>query len=214
MKRMICVLASVSMLGACAYNAPVTASPNLNVYSSYGDKLPGDYALYIDTGEFGRTIHPTGYLCSAHSYPLDIRDPFRESVVGTLQQLVEHVDVVQTPLTADELAKSGKRGQIIVRADSMTATVQFLPGFWSSTGEGHVELTANLTVDGVGGRLLGTTGEGEGTAQADAGAMCGGGAQALANAAEKAVKQLLGQLGERLSNAPRLREAASAAASK
>jgi hypothetical protein len=94
-----------------------------------------------------------------------MRDSFRQSVIATLQQLVEEADVVQTPLTVDELAKAGKRGQIIVRADSMEARVEFIPGFWSATGEGHVELTANLTVDGLQGRLLGTTGEGEGTAQ-------------------------------------------------
>lgn len=193
------------MLSGCAYNAPVTVSPNLNVYSSYGNRLPGTYALFIDAEAFSQKVHPTGINCAAHNFPLDMQDTFRQSVVSTLQQLVEEVDVVPTPLTADELARTGKRGQIIVRADSMTARIQFIPGFWSATAESDVDLSANLSVDGPGGRLLGTTAEGEGTAQGEAGGLCGGGADVIAQAAEKATKHLLGELGERLSNSPRIR---------
>ncbi|MDB5437060.1 MAG: hypothetical protein JWR47_3317, partial [Phenylobacterium sp.] len=179
----------------------------LNVYSSYDDKLPGSYALYVDSELFSQTVRPTGYNCAAHTFPLDMRDTFKQSVVKTIQQLVEEVEVVQTPLSGEALARSGKRGQIIVRADGLTARVQFIPGFWRASSEGNVELTANMSVDGANGRILGTTAEGAGTAQGEAGLMCGGGANAVATAAEKATKQLLGQLGERLSNSPRMRAA-------
>jgi hypothetical protein len=205
MKKLISMAVVTVLLSACAYNAPVTVSPNLNVYSSYGDKLPGAYALYIEDDEFTQKVHATGYNCSAHSYPIDMTGAFRESTVKTIEQLVEEVDVVQSPMTADEMRRSGKRGQIIVRADSMTARVEFIPGFWSATAEADIDLTAALSVDGPDGRLLGTTAEGEGHAQGGAGVYCGGGAQVMADAAEKATKKLLGEMGERLSNSPRLR---------
>lgn len=201
----VSVIAAAGLLGGCAYNAPVAVTPNLNVYSSYGEKLPGSYALYVDGEAFSQTVRPTGYNCSAHNFPVDMRDSFRQSVVKTMQQLVDEVEVVQNPISADGLVRSGKRGQIIVRADGMTARVQFIPGFWSATSVSSVELTANMSVDGPNGRVLGTTAEGTGTAQGEAGLMCGGGADVVAQAVEKATKQLLGQLGERLSNSPRMR---------
>jgi hypothetical protein len=61
--------------------------------------------------------------------------------------------------------------------------------------------------------MLGTTAEGEGTAQGPGGSFCGGGANVMAMAAEKATKRLLGELGERFSNSPRLRAASGPEAS-
>jgi hypothetical protein len=202
--------AAALALAGCAYNAPVAVAPNLNVYSSYGEKLPGRYALLVDGEAFSQTVRPTGYQCSAHSFPLDMKDAFRQSTIQTIRQIVDDVEIVQSPLSADALERAGLRGQIIVRADSMTARIQFIPGFWSATTDSNVDLTANMSVDGPAGRLLGTTAEGTGHGQGEAGAFCGGGATAVAEASEHATKQLLGQLGERLSNSPRLRAVATA----
>jgi hypothetical protein len=205
MKILIFTACCAVLLSACAYQAPVSVSPNLNVYSSYGEKLPGIYALYVSTDNFNQNIKPTGYQCSFHTYPLDLSTSFKSSVVKTMQQLVENIEVVDVPLSIEELKRSGKRGMIIVRGDTVDAHVQFIPGFWSAAATSQVELSANMTVDSSGGRVLGTTAQGSGNAQSDAGALCGGGANAVADAAQKAMKQLLGQLGERLSNSPRLR---------
>lgn len=204
MKRLMLVVALSGLLSACAYNVPVGNTPNLNVYSSYADKLPGSYALYVDASSFTKTVKATGVNCSAHTYPLDLRTAFREDTIKTVQQLVENVEVVDQPLSSDVLKQRGMKGQIIVRSDDLNARVQFIPGFWQATSEANVELSASLTVDGDAGRQLGTTGEGVGSAQGQAGA-CASGAATIGDATEKAVKQLLGQLGERLSNSPRLR---------
>jgi hypothetical protein len=201
----VLIAASASLVSACAYNVPVGSAPNLNVYSSYTEKVAGSYALFVDTNSFMKTVKSTGYACSAHTYPLDLRNSFREATVKTVQQLVENVEVVDHPLTSEELKQHNLMGQIIVRSDDLNARVQFVPGFWSASADANVELSASLTVDGHDGRLLGTTGEGAGNAQGEAGMYCGGGATTIGQATEKAVKQLLGQLGERLSNSPRLR---------
>jgi len=205
MYRVLTIAAVGLMLVACAYQAPVGVSPNLNVYSSYGDKLPGTFALFVSSDGFVQDVKPTGLSCSYHHFPLDVQAQFKESVVKTVQQLVENVEVVDQPLSGSELAASGKRGMIVVRADTMVARIQFIPGFWTATGDANVDLSANMTVDTQGGRLLGTTAEGTGNATGEAGQLCGGGANVIGQATEKAMKQLLGQLGERLSNSPRLR---------
>jgi hypothetical protein len=203
----IAISAAAVLLGGCSFNAAVGASPNLNVYSSYADKLPGTYLLYIDADMFDRVVKPTGINCAAHSYPLDFRDAFKQSVVQTMQQLVENVQVVDQPVAAADLTKRGARGMVVVRGEGLNPRLMFVEGFWSSTPDASVEISSSMTVDEASGRLLGTTASGQGTAQTHGG--CGDGAAALGSATEAALKQLMGQLGERMSNSPRLRTTAN-----
>ena len=203
------VVALGLFVSGCAYQAPVVSTPNLNVYTSYSTKLPGGYLLYVDAESFSQTIHATGIACSAHTYPLDARAAFKEATVKTLEQLVEHVEVVETPVAFDRAAADGKAGVIVFKGDEIQARFSMVPGFWTSSAEANVDLTAAVSVDGRGGRLFGSEASGTGHAEAPAGGMCGGAADALADATGKAMKQLLGQIGERMSNAPRLRGAAA-----
>lgn len=196
-------------MAGCAYNAPVGVSPNLNVYLSYGDKLPGRYAVYVNADSFNTTVRPTGLNCGAHNYPLDLRESFKASALATVRQLVGDAELVESPLPATELARRGLTGQISVQADTIVARVQVISGFWSSTADSTIELTAGMNVDTGTGRVLGTTAQGFGNAQNDAGSFCGQVAVAIGSATEKAVRQVLGQLGERLSNSERLRHAAA-----
>jgi hypothetical protein len=206
-RAMPCVFVAGLFLSGCAYNAPVGVSPNLNVYSSYGDKLPGRYALVVESDAFNTDVKPTGYNCSAHHFPLDLREAFAASTAGTLRQLVQDVQVLPRPIPAQELANQGFAGEVIVTAETISARVQVVPGFWSSSASSVVEMSAGMTVDTINGRALGTSAQGFGDAQNDAGAMCGETATAIGTATEKAMRQLLGQLGERLSNSDRLRRA-------
>ncbi|UTP37755.1 hypothetical protein M9M90_10890 [Phenylobacterium sp. LH3H17] len=196
-------------LSGCAYNAPVAVSPNLNVYSSYSEKIPGRFVLVVDAEAFNTTVRPTGLACSAHHYPLDLRQQFVASVTSTLRQLVDDVQILERPLPASDLARNGFAGQVVVNAETLTARLQVVEGFFRSTADSVVELSAGMTVDTVNGRVLGTSAQGFGNAQNDAGMMCGNTATAIGGATEKAMRQLLGQLGERLSNSERLRRSAA-----
>lgn len=207
--KLASLAALAALLAGCAYQAPVAVSPNLDVYSSYGDKLPGSYALYISDQDFEQDVKATGLSCSAHHYPINLEGPFKASVEKTVRELVDDVEVVDRPLNDDELGRSGKRGMIVVRGDTIDARVQVVPGFWHGTATATVDLSANMTVDLPTGRVLGTTAEGSGNANSDAGQLCGGAANALGDATDKAMKRLLGELGERLSNSPRLRAGVS-----
>jgi hypothetical protein len=128
-----------------------------------------------------------------------------------LRQLVEDVQIVERPIAASELAKQGYSGQVTVNAETLNARVQVVDGFFRSTADSVVELSAGITVDTPAGRALGTSAQGFGNSQNDAGAMCGNTANAIGVASEKAMRQLLGQLGERMSNSDRLRRASAPA---
>lgn len=208
----ILALVSVSAaMTACTYQVPVVATPNLNVYSSYSSKLPGNYLLYVEDDALVQSVKATGIACAAHSYPVDARAAFRDATLQTVEQLVEHVELVDTPVQADLLTRQGKAGMIIVRGNEIQARFVMVPGFMTSSSDANVDMTASVSVDGPGGRLFGSEASGSGHANGPSGGMCSGPEQAIAEATGKAMKQLLGQVGERMSNAPRLRSGLSEA---
>ena len=194
-------------LGAagCQYTAEPLSVGAYNVYTSYDSKLPGKYLLYVDTDALAKTIKPADFNCAAYSYPLDLKAGFSGSILKTFANLVGGVEVVDAPVSREELVGRGARGMIVVRGEELSGRLRVVPGFWVAGMETEVELAASITVDGQKGRLLGQTVSGDGHAQGRAGGLCEGGAKVLTESAESAMKEAVGRLGEALVNSPRVR---------
>ncbi len=199
---LLCLLA---MVAGCSYKAVPLTTPALDVYSSYDNKIRGKYLLYVDASTLNETIKPTGLTCSAHKYPVDLTETLSSSIKQTLDNVVEEVEVVDSPQPASALAARGARGMIVIRGQDMRGRVIAIPGFWTSDMEARMEIVAGVTVDGRSGRLLGKTFEGSGEAMAPAGGACEGGAKAIQDATEQAVKDSLRQMAEALANSERVR---------
>lgn len=189
--------------GKCS-NAPV--SPAYDVFSSYAERVPGRFAVLIDDGEMAGDFKVTGFVCSAHTFPMDARSAFSQSVMKTLEQLVENLETINTGLDTEQMRTLGLRGLIRVRGQDLDVDLRAIPGFWSAEMEAEVTMTANAVIDGPEGRLFGGTVSGSGEDRQDAGGACGGGASAMSAAAEDALRNLSREIGERISNAPKLRE--------
>ena len=199
------MVATGFIAAGCTYSAPTNVNPATNIYSNYDDKLQGRYALYVDAEKLKEDIKPSGLACSAHTFPVDARSAFRTSTIKTFENLIEEVEPVDQPLTQIDLTARGLRGMIVVEVDDIDIDLKVIPGFWTSEIEADAEITAQLTVDGTTGRLLGTAVEGEEDARSEAGGACEGGAAAIGEAVEEAMKEVLERLGERLTNSQRLR---------
>lgn len=200
------LLASAMMLAGCQHEAKPLSVASYNVYSSYSDKLPGRYLLYVEGGKLNKDIKPSDFNCAAWTYPLKLADGFSGSVAKTFANLVTELEQVSTPPTADQLKAKGARGLIIVRGEDVNGRLRVVPGFWQAGMETDVEISASIIVDGPKGRLLGTTVSGDGSAQTGAGAFCEGGANSLVKSAEDAMKETVGRLGESLVNSERVRK--------
>jgi hypothetical protein len=87
----------------------------------------------------------------------------------------------------------------------MRSHLTYDPGFWSVKADARIEIDVGLIVDGPAGRLVGTRATGKGDSIGDAGYYCGKTAGVLGSSAQGAMKDVLGVLGERFSNAPQLR---------
>lgn len=204
--RSVLAIAAAVALSGCQYKAEPIAVATYNVYSSYDSKLPGRYLLYVDGAKLDEPVKPSDFNCSAHTFPLKLSSSFAGSLQKTLGNLVTEIQLVDHPLSHDEIKAAGARGMIIVKGEELNARLRVVPGFWSASIETEVEIAASITVDGLGGRLLGTTVSGDGKAQGDAGFACQGGAKSLTNSAEEAMKEVLGRLGEALTNSERVRK--------
>lgn len=203
--KLLFALGACVLLTSCQYKAEPLAVAEYNVYSSYDGKLPGKYLLFVDGSKLDKPIKPSDFNCSAHTFPLSLASGFNGSVRKTFGNLVTELEVVDHPIDRAELKALGARAMIIVKGEDVQARLRVVPGFWSAGIETEVEIAASITVDGVNGRLLGTTVSGDGNSQADAGFACSGGAKALVQSAEPAMKEVLGRLGEALSNSERVR---------
>ncbi|HEX3430177.1 MAG TPA: hypothetical protein VHT03_04755 [Rhizomicrobium sp.] len=194
-------------LTCCSYQVQTVSAPQLDVYSNYEKKVPGKWALIVDPAQFNHTVKAEGVNCAAHNYPLDLRSSFKQSVAGTFENIVDSVEVVDGAAPAETLTSRGYAGVISVRAEDLRSRLIFEPGFFTSTADATIELDAGMTVYGPNGKLLGTRGTGKGDGNSDAGEFCGGTTNAIEHASEAAMKDLLGVLGERFTNAPQVRAA-------
>jgi len=199
-------LAATSTLAGCQYKAEPLTVATYNVYSSYEGKLPGKYLLFVDGSKLDKPIKPSDFNCSAHTFPMALSSSFTGSVNKTFSNLVAELEVVSQPIDREQLRARGAKGMIIVRGEELNARLRVVPGFWTAGMETDVEIAASITVDGLSGRLLGSTVSGTGDGQADIGMMCEGGAKSLSQAAEHAMMETLGRLGEALTNSDRVRK--------
>ncbi|HET6156927.1 MAG TPA: hypothetical protein VFE34_01150 [Dongiaceae bacterium] len=208
-KAILTAIIAAASLCACTYDVKTTASPALNVYSSYTDKLPGSYALLVQSDILAKKVDPSSHACSANNYPIDARATFKQSATDTMAQLVEKLEPVEQALTREQLQAGNYRGQIIIKAEDYDPRLTFVPGFWTATASSTVDISASLLVDGPSGRLLGTKASESRTEESEVSG-CGGGKDALGRANGKATEALLDRLAERFSSEPRLRATSAA----
>lgn len=207
-KSFIPITFSLMALTGCAYQAPVSVSAAYDVYSSYEERVPGRWAIFVDGSDFKDSdVKPSSYQCSAHTYPIDSADAFEKSTVKTFANLVESIERVNSPIPAAQLEQAGFDGQIIIKGQDMDVDLIFIPGFWTMRAEAEVDYEASLSAFMSSGKVLGTTVSAEGEEKGDGGTACDGGADAIGKAAEDGIKRVLRQLGERFSSSSRIREA-------
>lgn len=196
------------LFGACSYSAPVEMSASYNVKSSYEEKVPGNWAIWIDSSEFvDNNVTAKTQICSAHSFPIDARAVFEKSAVNTFANITENIERVNNPIPGDALKAQGFDGQIVIEGQDMDVDLIFLPGFWSAKTEAEVEFEASLTATVGSTKVVGTTVSADGEYNSDAGSACDGGAAAIGEAAGEGMQKILNRLGEAFASSTRLRDA-------
>ena len=210
MRGLACIaVAAACAGGGCSYQVQTATAPQLDVYSDYASKVPGKWALVVDADAYHAAVSPTGMSGALCVFHLDLASSFRDLAAQTFGSLAQ-VDALARPLPADGFASLGYAGEIEITGDGLRPRVTFAQGLLTATALADVSLDADLVVTDSRGMVLRTsaTGTGEGSSEVVFG--CGGATDALSQAEAAAMKDLLGKLAERFSNAPQVRSAAVA----
>lgn len=205
MRNFLILLFSLAVAEGCTYQSAVSPAPSYDVYSGYDDKVPGAWALSV-TGQENLVgeADMVSYACSAHNYPFNYAGPFTESTISTLGNLVADLQLMESEPTYSSLSNQGLSSIIRVNAEKASTELEINTGFWTGKPRSEVRITSSITVEGEPGRLMGTTVSGTGTSRISGN--CAKGAEVIKHAAQDALEDLMRNMGERLSNSPRVRE--------
>ena len=203
----VIALAGLALAGAaCSHAVLVRPAPSFAAFS-FEAPLPAAAAVFVDAEQLFREVHrysvPNGDTehCAGVQYPVDAREAFGVSVVGTLERLVRHVEPTATPLDRSVMEARGLDTVIVVRVDTFNAglTSGNLFGFEAGAELG-VSVSA-FTRDGLQLRdaVFGNA------VQNGSGITCDIAAEALGAAIEIAIENTMTELGELIANSPELR---------
>lgn len=198
---------AATVLGGCAYKADPISAPSYNVVTSFSQKIPGKWLLAVDGEALNQNVKPSGYACAAHNFPIELSSAFQSSVSQTLTNVFEQLEVVPVPVPGDQVRGRGARGIVVVRGQEIRPRLDVQPGFWSANMRTQVMIVASAYVDGPNGRIFGSTLEGQGVSDGEAGLACSGGAKSLTDSAATATRDLVRKIAEALGNSDRVRAA-------
>lgn len=191
-------------LSACVsktYPVTVGSSPALGVYTSYEDKIPGRYALYVKAEKLMQTIKFSGSGCGAHNYPTDARAAFENSALQTLQHLMERVETIPEPIARPELDARGYNGMILIEVDDLDVVVLTIPGLLYADAIAGAKIDVDMSVEGKEKHLLGIFASSADEHRIEMGRYCSGGEMAIGTAIEGAITKVLKRLTVLLMNA-------------
>lgn len=196
-----------ALVSGCAYKVQPVSTKAINIYSSYESKVPGLFAVVLDDSirNVNREVKPVSHVCSAHSYPITLRDSIAVSVMHTLDSVFEQTVEQSTVPSNETMAKLGLRGVVLVKMDDFSPRLSCSMGFWSGTCSGSTDISFGVNIRGTNGTLLSTSVSGSKTVDGDSGGACGGAANVLAESITRATRDALERMAERISNSPRLR---------
>lgn len=202
-------LLAIAIIGSgCAYQVPAVRVSAPNIYSTYDNKISGNYALVLDDSvtNISREIKASSHVCSAHTYPLNLGDSAGTAVKNVMTSLFENMSVRTSMPSMDEMRRSGLNGVFVVKLDTLDPRLNCQMGFFSGTCSASADVAFGVTGTGPSGRLLGFSVSGSKVADGSAGGACEGASMVLGDAISRSMKDALERMGERISNAPSLRK--------
>jgi hypothetical protein len=193
------VWAVLPLLAACAHEVPLTAQTGgSEVMTSKVSKHPAQVIVSQDILGAAPVVKP-GYLCGAHSYPLNIGPIITQSLQRTLESAFSRVEVSPTPVATAPDA-------VVFKFDleSLDPRVRFIPGFWSGTADSSVDIGIRVHVTKAdGSELITSIFRGQGHDTEDG--ACPVGAQSLERASEQAIRSAMENLVDKVINTDALK---------
>lgn len=204
-----CALGALAAL-SCSHAVLVRPAPSYEAFA-FEARLPAAAAVFVDADQLFRDVplmpDPSGEEhCGGSRYPVDAREPFAISVIGTMERLVREVEPTAVPLDREAMEARGLDSVIVVRVDTFNVGLSS-GGFLNF--EAGAELIVSVSAFTHAGLQVRETVFGNGV-QTLRGLACDTGAAALGSAIEIAIENSMTELGELIANSPELRRSLGA----
>jgi hypothetical protein len=139
MIRLVALGLIVGALAGCS--APVkVAPPRTGVYET---KVPGNYAVMLQTGAWHKGVESKGFTCSAWTFETNFDDAYKVAAEEAFRGGFENVDFTHVELAPDEVASKGYDAQIIVYQGGLDAQFVIREEMFSGS------MIAEVGMDGI-----------------------------------------------------------------
>lgn len=194
------LVATSVILSACTYNANVAPAPAAASEVLPTRRLPYTVSYFVDPSVATLEKNAqTGFTCSAHAFPVNVGP--------AISSTIRSVNAVAFANAREEGSRNegadGVKRHIVLDLIEFNPKLDFSQGFWTSRAHGRVEIVLRaIALDETNKTILTATISGEGSADQTGG--CSNGADALAEAANKAVRRLGQDYANKFVNAQQL----------
>lgn len=213
LRNFLLAAAAATLAGACSHAVLVRPAPSYEAFA-FDAPLPAAAAVFVDADQLFRDVplmpDPSGdEHCGGSRYPVDAREPFEISVLGTMERLVRRVERTAAPLDREAMEARGLDSVIVVRVDTFNIGLTS-GGLLNISFEAGAELIVSVSAFTHEGLQVRETVFGNGV-QTLRGITCDTGAAAIGAAIEVAIENSMTELGELIANSPALRRSLGAA---
>lgn len=187
------------LITGCAHRIEPTAVSSVNVYSTRDAKIQGKYNLVIDDNikSLSKDVKMSSHACSAHTYPMVVGEALSQSIRNATRSAFDEAN--ETNSTGSVIA--GFSGSVIYRLEDFQTRLSCSAGFWTLNCSATTDIGLNVLVkDSTGKVIVNTAANASRSADGEAGSMCDKAGDLVGQSFNKATKDVLERLLERVSN--------------
>ena len=179
--KSVAAVGVTAMFSGCAYNVQVASQSGAAEVMTTKVRQEKAYLVFGESITTASREVKAGYACGAHTYPMNIGAPLQSSISKT-------VEAAYPSAVSNGSTRAASADGITMKFDltDFDPRIHFVTGFWAPTADANVDLAIRARVtDARGKEVLTTTFRGQGHATTDG--TCAVGADALAQASQKAI---------------------------
>lgn len=202
MKKIVYLLTIALLLG-CSHEVTVKPVVSPVAYKLMDQKVEGNIAVFVhpDLADLRLTVEPHSRYCGSASFPLEAGQSIKGSLIKTAQSVFENCRPV-----AAVPQNHGFDGILAAELLDFDVDLKFNEGTWSGSAESWVEMNILLTFYDAKLNPVWRTVVGYSKKDfADAGAACGGGADAISKSMEQCLKNISIQMAEKITDSSKIK---------
>ena len=206
---LFCLCFMAIFYSGCTYKTSVDIVKNVNIYSCYEEKIPGNFALIIDNEEsiMDVEISPSTRTCWTDTYKIYFYNTFNNSIKEMNSNIFQSILEKKTIPSVSEMEKDNFDGYILIRSKFFEPRIEVI----SSGLESIARVTVGIGFDYIirdknNKMILNDTVSSERTYEENI-SLCSHASKSINSAVQKSMRDALERYGERISNSEKLREA-------